>query len=60
MPEIPQTQPPLQATTIEELRRESEMRFQEMQQQIYLLRQFLEPAVINNKNTPNQTFLPLE
>ncbi len=51
---------PLQATTIEELRRETEIRLREMQQNIYLLRQFLEPAIVNNKNTPNQIFLPLE
>ncbi len=47
---------PLQATTVEDLRRETEMRLKEMQQQIFLLRQFLEPAVINNINTPDVIF----
>ncbi len=47
---------PLQANTVEDLRRETEMRLKEMQQQIFLLRQFLEPAVINNKNTPTIIF----
>lgn len=30
-----------------------------MQQEIYTIRQFLEPAVRNNNNTPNMTFEPL-
>lgn len=47
---------PLQATDVEGLRRETEMRLKEMQQQIFLLRQFLEPAVINNLNTPDVVF----
>lgn len=51
---------PLQATTIEELRRETEIRFREIQQSLFLLREFLEPAVVQNKNAPNQSFLPLE
>jgi len=44
---------PLQANTVEDLRRETEARLKEMQQQIFLLKQFLEPAIINNKNTPD-------
>ena len=47
---------PLQANTVEDLRRETEIRLKEMQQQIFLLRQFLEPAVINNANTPDVIF----
>lgn len=47
---------PLQATTVEDLRRETEARLKEMQQQIFLLRQFLEPAIINNQNTPGIVF----
>lgn len=47
---------PLQATTVEELRRETGIRLKEMQQQLFLLRQFLEPAVINNLNTPDVIF----
>lgn len=30
-----------------------------MQKEIFALRQFLEPAVINNDNAPNQEFNPL-
>ena len=47
---------PLQANDIESLRRETEIRLNGMQQQIFLLRQFLEPAVINNANTPDVIF----
>lgn len=57
---IPQEIAPIQAETVEELRREVEIRLREMQQQIYLLRQFLEPAVESTDNTPSQVFNPLE
>ena len=31
-----------------------------MQEEIYLLRQFLEPAIKNNDNSPDQIFNPLD
>ena len=64
--EIQNTAPPLQ---MEGLQGEDAMRqiavyvetqISRMQQEIYTLRQFLEPAIINNKNTPDQSFTPLE
>ncbi len=44
---------PLQATTLEELRLETETRLKQMQQDIFLLKEFLVPAITLNENTPD-------
>lgn len=52
-PEIPPVPEKYDSVWLEE-------QLKKMQQQIFLLREFLEPAVVNNKNCPNQTFSALE
>ena len=60
MSEIGQTIPPIHAKDVEELARIVEVELRRIQQQIWQLRQFIEPMVIHNKNSPNQQFNPLE
>lgn len=47
---------PLQATTVEELRRETEAKLRELQLQIWNLRQYIQPGVVMNKDTPQKIF----
>jgi len=49
--------PPIQD---QQLARYLKTELSRMQQEIYLLRQFLEPAIKLTNNTPKQTFNPLE
>jgi len=58
--EIAQHFAPLQAKSLDDLKRELEIRLQEQQQHIWQLRQLLEPIIKLNENTPNQQFNPLE
>lgn len=47
---------PLTAMTVAELARVIEIELRRQQAEIYALYQFLQPAMINNANTPNQIF----
>ena len=64
--EIKETVPPLQVTglsgeaAIQQIASYVENNLMRMQEEIYTLRQFLEPAIKNNENAPNQYFNPLE
>ena len=64
--EIQNAVPPLQLEGLqgEEATRQIgiyvETQIARMQEEIFALRQFLEPAIINNKNSPDQQFNPLE
>jgi len=64
--EIHQDVPPLQTEglqgedAIRTIAVFTETEITRMQKEIFALRQFLEPAVKNNDNTPNQEFNPLE
>jgi hypothetical protein len=49
----------LQGKDLESLKIEIENILRNHQQALYLLRQFLEPAVKNNRNCPDQIFNPL-
>ena len=60
MAEIAREIPPIRAQTLEELIRVLEEQLQRMQQEIWQIRQFLEPAVKLNEDSPNQQFNPLE
>ena len=64
--EIPQNIPPLQVEGMQEKEAIRQMvvyietHLTRMQEEIYTLRQFLEPAIKLNKNSPSQSFNPLE
>ncbi len=64
--EIQKEIPPLQILGLQgeevmrEISRYIEAELGRMQGEIFTLRQFLEPAVKNNENTPDQEFNPLE
>ena len=64
--EIRQVAPPLQIEglkgddAIRKIAIYTEAQVNRMQREIYTLRQFLEPAIVNNKNCPEQEFNPLE
>lgn len=48
------------AATIDDLKIYVERELSRMQQEIFLLRQFIEPMVKHNQGAPNQAFNPLE
>lgn len=60
MSEIAQTIENLRAESVNDLIKQLNPILIRMQQEIWQLRQFLEPAVKHNENCPNQQFNPLE
>jgi hypothetical protein len=60
MAEIQEDIPPLQSTEPYDIAVYVEDQLRRMQREIWLLRQFLEPAVKKNEDCPDQYFNPLE
>lgn len=60
MSEIGREIPPIPATSLPDLVSYLEQELGRMQQEVYRLRQFVEPLVKQNDNCPEQEFNPLE